>query len=253
MGVNRVVKDGGRAYWIAGLTRKDGYVRRSFSVARYGEKQALAMALAQREDMLSTLPAQFTTTHHDATLMAEAHFAAQLQQESAIGAARVRALAKETARQRIAALNAWFDKLRPRYVSILLSCTFYTGVWRLQLRVSDKGWPTRKKVIVVYLRKDSWAQAQVKAWERLQRAIVEMHDADCWDAFQRDYRAQFFATSQEQTLSIVLRCTSPDDAQLRQPPSALASLLPGFAVPPLPPFEPVVRVAATVAATPDQP
>lgn len=245
VGVRRYIKPNGVPFWVASVWTLGHTINRTFSVGRYGEEQAKALALAKREELLGLLPSRFTTTNPDATRVAEDQFSERLQEEFAVGITPIGETGKEEARRRMALLDVWFDQLRPRYVSVFLTSRPKRGKPRLLLYLSDRGWPARRKLIAILLTTHNWAQAQAKAWEQLQAAVTDLHDAACWAAFERNHRARFFATTQAQTLQILDRCKAPDDARLRQPPQALAPLLPHFAVPPLPPFTLLVQVSET--------
>lgn len=59
------------AYWIASSGAKENRLFKAFSIVRYGEEQAMAMAIAAREKFVRARPNRFLTKNAKANELAE--------------------------------------------------------------------------------------------------------------------------------------------------------------------------------------
>ena len=202
--------------WIASLLTPAKMHMRSFSIKIHGDEKAHALAVEARKALLRAHPNVFSVSSEEAAEHAEAHFASLLDDDmDDLELPLAQGLLPEEVTSRIQALHALFNQFRPSLVHVRLSVypSFQvdsSSTWnglggpvlaeqlanrRINLMVADGGTPGQHYARILRLRRHDFRTQLIPAWERIEQAIKEQHDEQCWKAFERKYRRAFFASN----------------------------------------------------------
>ena len=232
-GIAGVYRDEKRGIWEAILRRGDKAYHKTFQDKIHGEPQAKALAVAAREELLRLHPLErFRTRDPHATEAATRQFGELLDQPF-VADSPPPAIDPKIAIERIAALNEWFDRLRPRQVNVRLAR--YGGKrdnnYNFCIAVTDGSSPAQARAFSRALQTHSWQQRLPQGWAFLKQAVTEQHDAACWKEFEARYQADYFGCSPEQGFHARYRGNPPKYDAWRRRPDALGEWLGDFEVP----------------------
>lgn len=221
----------GSAYWI-GMFCPGGKKRsKTFSVKRYGEAQAKAMAIEARANLLREHPDYFMTANADATEVAQANLAHCLQQETVPVLEPIEVMSPERIEHLLGLVNGWFDRVRPAWVRV--SAQVYAGkrpILRLVVAVRDEPGQSMVKTFRLGANR-SVEQARQLAWMEVQSKLTHWIGVDGWEAFAGRYQKAFAELRAEEGFRARF-CPGDLIAEpLRRPPAELADLLPAFEIP----------------------
>lgn len=234
-GVHGIRRQGKLVAWSARLEMNGQKWRKSFSIAHHGEENAKTLAVAARMHMLRNADDRFATMHPQATDSANAQFGdllggvADTPQQAAV---QVDLVARQ---KHLQALNDWFDALRPRHVHVRV--TTYSNIRSqrkmLDVMISDGGQVDKPRVRAWSLLNVSYEECLPQVWIHIEERLTALFGSNCWSAFKKNYRADFFASNPSDGFFVRYRYDDLTTERLRQPPPLLAELLPGFEIPKL--------------------
>ena len=231
-GVSGVIRDERRGVWEALVVRGDQRFSRRFLDKVHGEAQAKTLAIAARKELLCICPPdRFASRDPHATEVATRQFG-QLLDRRFVADTPVSAVDPKVLDARIAALTAWFDRLRPRHVQVLLACYLRArGHYFLNVSVSDAGFPSQRRELQLALQQQTWQQRLPEAWAFVQKAITAQHSTARCKQFAARYQSEFLGSTPEEGLYVRYRADPPEYDEWRQPPEELRELLGDFEVP----------------------
>lgn len=193
-GVLRVIVRN-QAYWKACLTRPDGIKRASFSIKKYGERRAKAMAIAARQEMLAEMEVAFLISSDEGRKGNDATYPEILDDsELAVDKDNLARLMAEGEAQ-LVKINAEFDARRPIYINLRLAVHPMTRSTQLRLRIGDgkDTLPLSERCAFIPFgpRRRSLKQALALTLDRTREIIERLHGRDILDDFLRRHGKAF--------------------------------------------------------------
>ncbi|GGA84881.1 hypothetical protein GCM10011491_10590 [Brucella endophytica] len=171
-GIYRVEKEAG-VFWEAHLHLAEGTKRKLFPATKYGEWEARAMAIAQRQQWLSEWEVEYFGTVGSYTKLKAGQRLAELADDKPD--VLPTEMPKAEINARLAAINACFDAMRPLRLWVSVNCASGSR-GRMSIVVSDAGRPARKLQREAGLRQQTLPEVLTKARVRIEQAITELYD-----------------------------------------------------------------------------
>ncbi|MVA59178.1 hypothetical protein [Agrobacterium vitis] len=168
--------------WEATLLTRTENKREKFSVRKYGEGEAKAMAIALRRKWLEELPVKHLAYAEHSEDMARQYFGDQLAPVSDV--LPEVSITKTEAKARLDAINAHFDALRPPRLRVRVR-SYQEG--RLSVYVSDAGFPAQSKLIQINIKRLSLGENLANAGKQISDLITAFYNASVSDWFMQNY------------------------------------------------------------------
>ncbi|MUZ64133.1 hypothetical protein GOZ98_15425 [Agrobacterium vitis] len=168
--------------WEASLLTRTENKREKFSVRKYGEEQAKAMAIALRRKWLEELPVKHLAYSEHSEEMTRQYFGDQLAPVSDV--LPEVSITKTEAKARLKAINAHFDALRPPRLRVRVR-SYQEG--RLSVHVSDAGFPAQRKLVMLNTKHMSLGESLAKAGNRIMDLITTFYNPDVAHWFMQNH------------------------------------------------------------------
>jgi hypothetical protein len=174
--------DGGA--WDGTLQTGEILKMKLFKIARYGEAEARARAIAQREEWLAEMPMSFLTLRPYSETVAHRHFAARLEPETDVQPREL--LSKTELAEKLAKIDAQFAAFRPP-PKRRLQVSFKAQKGEiLHVYVSHAEQRGRALQTTVMYRRRSFPEAKALA-VRMEALIAELYTADVAHWFMAEH------------------------------------------------------------------